>query len=505
MAWARHDRLLPLASSASTLRRSPRGCRPGSRGSPGSRVSRFGRLRSSRTLPALCWPPPRLAALSLRRWSATASAAAARCLRLCDRRADHPGHAQQRDTRAQPCRCERHRRRGRVAAAHAHRRRDCRSHPGRGAHLGRVVGSERRPSTVPVVDESQPHAHAADGTRSRPRRQLAATRGIRRKPIDVSGVPGVTPEQEARATTLIEDSLKDLPKYADTGAAVADGYASIGDAGTGTEHYIKSSLIEDDDVPRPDAAGVLVYKVDGDQPHARRSDVHRQRPPDSTIPSLTDFAGPLMQWHEHGNLCWSIGADGKPRGRRASPMPTATAPAASRPAATTRWSTSGSRRTVRRLRRARRRRRGQAAVPEDQRIDMCSQQHDHARPAAAVAPEAATTRRSRSISAASTGVTPEQQAAAENLVAHQRRPPAAVERLPGRRGGRLPQHRRRRHRVRALHQLGLDQRRGLPRPRPPREPRLHTAARRPEAARRAMYMLPDTVRARPTCPTSAAR
>ena len=81
------------------------------------------------------------------------------------------------------------------------------------------------------------------------------------------------------------------------------------------------------------------------------------------------------------------------------------------------------------------------------------------------------------------GVTPEQQAFAENLVAtHARRPPA-VGRPGRRRGGRLPLDRRRRHRPRALHPVGLDRRRRVARPGPPREPRLRAAAGRHEEAR----------------------
>ena len=75
----------------------------------------------------------------------------------------------------------------------------------------------------------------------------------------------MTPEQEARATSLVENSLKDLPKYADTSAAIADGYSSIGDAGTGSEHYIKLSLIEDNDFLDAEKPESLVYTVNGDQ------------------------------------------------------------------------------------------------------------------------------------------------------------------------------------------------------------------------------------------------
>ena len=99
---------------------------------------------------------------------------------------------------------------------------------------------------------------------------------------------------------LIEGSLRELPKYADTAAAVADGYTSIGDAGTGSEHYIKASLIPDDvllDATQPES---LVYTVKGDERRCSAGAMYiaSARPTDD--PSLTDWAGPLMQWHNHG-------------------------------------------------------------------------------------------------------------------------------------------------------------------------------------------------------------
>ena len=32
--------------------------------------------------------------------------------------------------------------------------------------------------------------------------------------------------------------------------------------------------------------------------------------PDLNSPELTDFAGPLFQWHVHSNLCWSLDGGG---------------------------------------------------------------------------------------------------------------------------------------------------------------------------------------------------
>lgn len=123
--------------------------------------------------------------------------------------------------------------------------------------------------------------------------------------IDMSDVPGVTPEQLARAEALIEDTLRELPRYADVATAIADGYVSIGDAGTGAEHYIKGSLINDDIMLDPTLPESLVYNVDGDN-RILAGVMFIASPRPSDDPSLTDFAGSLMTWHNHGDLCWDL-------------------------------------------------------------------------------------------------------------------------------------------------------------------------------------------------------
>lgn len=196
------------------------------------------------------------------------------------------------------------------------------------------------------------------------------------KAIDVSGVAGVTAEQQARAERLIEASLQQLPRYADPAIAVADGYSSIGDAATGSEHFIKASLIDDDvmlDASQPES---LVYTVDGDtRTLAGAMYIASDRPTDD--PTLLDFAGPLMQWHNHGNLCWAVNGAGKPvvvglvrddgtcaRGINTgsqnpmvhvwiTPHPCGVFAALEGVGA------------------------GQASVPDDQRVDMCAATHGH--------------------------------------------------------------------------------------------------------------------------------
>jgi hypothetical protein len=139
-------------------------------------------------------------------------------------------------------------------------------------------------------------------------------------PIDFSGVEGVTPEQQARAEQLVQDTLRELPAFADVATLAPLGYHSIGDASTGFEHYINLGLLDDDKELDPTAPESLVYRVDGDDRElvSAMFIIARTAIDD---PRLTDYAGSLMQWHVHDNLCWGLGDDGRPvvKGVLASP------------------------------------------------------------------------------------------------------------------------------------------------------------------------------------------
>lgn len=128
-------------------------------------------------------------------------------------------------------------------------------------------------------------------------------------PMDFSNVDGVTPEQQLRATALIDRTLEELPEFADVDDVGDLGYTSIGDSGTGYEHYINYSLITDDKFLDPSAPESLVYRVNGEG----RTLVSAMFISDRTSlddPELVDYGGPLMQWHVHGDLCWAGGTDG---------------------------------------------------------------------------------------------------------------------------------------------------------------------------------------------------
>lgn len=233
------------------------------------------------------------------------------------------------------------------------------------------------------------------------------------QPIDVSGVEGVTPDQEARAVELIEGSLAELPKYADVEAAKAAGYTSIGDAGTGSEHYIRLDLVQDDVLLDPTAPESLVYSVDGDN-RTLAGAMYIASARDLDDPELLDFAGPLMQWHNHGDLCWDnvngvrqvvgiVDVTGTcKRGVNtggANPMVHV-------------WITPHECGVFAALEGVGA---GQTSVSEEERVDKCQEGHDHgSAPTAEPKPYDPTQPIDLS---GMPGVTPEQQAAAENLVA----------------------------------------------------------------------------------------
>ena len=131
-------------------------------------------------------------------------------------------------------------------------------------------------------------------------------------PIDFSGIGGVTAEQAARATALIQSAQRDLPKYAKVSDAEKSGYVSIGDGVTGFEHYMKYSLLNDGRVLDTTAPESLVYEVKGTVKTLVSAMFIANPGTPLTDTTLVNYAGGLMQWHVHSNLCW-ISVNGVPK------------------------------------------------------------------------------------------------------------------------------------------------------------------------------------------------
>ncbi|HKY65433.1 MAG TPA: hypothetical protein VJM49_03645 [Acidimicrobiales bacterium] len=124
-------------------------------------------------------------------------------------------------------------------------------------------------------------------------------------PVDLGGVPGVTPEQQAEAEEMVTISLEKLPQFADIPTIEAMGYRSIGDAGTGNEHFMKWDLIADGRVLDPDYPESLVFDVDRETGEKTLAAAMFMANPDDTLDTVPDLGGDLVQWHIHDNLCYA--------------------------------------------------------------------------------------------------------------------------------------------------------------------------------------------------------
>ncbi len=126
-------------------------------------------------------------------------------------------------------------------------------------------------------------------------------------PIDLSGVEGVSKKQENFGATLIEDTIRELPRYATQEAAMADGYFSIGDAGTGEEHLVKPANVADGNMLDPSAPESLVYKAEGDKRTLAGAMFMAEPGYELGTDRLNSLLGPLASWHVHTNVCFKDG------------------------------------------------------------------------------------------------------------------------------------------------------------------------------------------------------
>jgi hypothetical protein len=123
------------------------------------------------------------------------------------------------------------------------------------------------------------------------------------KRVDLSGVPGVTPEQQARAEALVETTLDVLPQFSDVSEVEALGFRSIGDGFTGHEHFINWDYLNDDKVLDPAYPESLVFDTSGEEKKLVSAMFFAER--GTTLDDVPEIGGPLTQWHIHDDLCFT--------------------------------------------------------------------------------------------------------------------------------------------------------------------------------------------------------
>lgn len=129
------------------------------------------------------------------------------------------------------------------------------------------------------------------------------------KPINLNGVKGVTPAEQARAENLIAQTVLRLPKWSNVKFDEAHGFKSIHDGITGTEHFINYGYVKDKQILNPDRPESLVFSVDRATGTRKLVSAMYMLPPGATLNKVPDIGGPLTQWHVHNNLCFTGGGD----------------------------------------------------------------------------------------------------------------------------------------------------------------------------------------------------
>lgn len=111
-----------------------------------------------------------------------------------------------------------------------------------------------------------------------------------------------SPAQRQAAADLVSEVRGASARFASVDDAEAAGYASIGDAFTGEEHFTSAAALADDvdlDVEHPEA---LVYDVRSDGSR-RLAAFMFMRPAGSRVADAPIPGGPITRWHAHGDLC----------------------------------------------------------------------------------------------------------------------------------------------------------------------------------------------------------
>jgi hypothetical protein len=122
--------------------------------------------------------------------------------------------------------------------------------------------------------------------------------------VDLSGVAGVTPREQANAEDLLRRTIIALERWDEVGHARADGFVSIGDSFSGTEHYVHWDWIEDDVLFDPSRPESLAYRVEPDGQRILEAAMFIL-PKRYRLGHTPDVGGKFVQFHRHDNLCFT--------------------------------------------------------------------------------------------------------------------------------------------------------------------------------------------------------
>ncbi|MET0902129.1 MAG: hypothetical protein ABWZ52_02715 [Acidimicrobiales bacterium] len=148
---------------------------------------------------------------------------------------------------------------------------------------------------VPGMLAAGSHTHASEGGHSHgvvPLKPYDPT-----LPIDLSGMDGVTLQQQAAAENLLSVTITRLPQFSDYKVAESMGFVSLRDGSIGHEHYLNPVNMHDDKILDPDYPESVVYDTSV-SPKKLVAAMYMLNPGD-TLDDVPELGGKLTQWHIH--------------------------------------------------------------------------------------------------------------------------------------------------------------------------------------------------------------
>jgi hypothetical protein len=115
-----------------------------------------------------------------------------------------------------------------------------------------------------------------------------------------------TPQQQAAAARLADETEAAVARYQDVNLAIADGYRPVQFGKAATAHWANPKYAKDGRVLDPARPEDLVYANTAHGPVLIGAMFTTQRPGGWG----PDFGGPLTAWHQHDNICFGPGPAG---------------------------------------------------------------------------------------------------------------------------------------------------------------------------------------------------
>lgn len=123
--------------------------------------------------------------------------------------------------------------------------------------------------------------------------------------------PRLTPEQVLRAQALIDASTAAMAQYAGfvgqaalRSALIQRGYTSVGDSGTGFEHFLNAAFYFDGIELDATKVESVVLQRQSDGSWVLGSAMYMLNDGDTML-NVPEIAGTFTTWHDHQNLCWN--------------------------------------------------------------------------------------------------------------------------------------------------------------------------------------------------------